>query len=94
MFYGIYFLFFVKQHNMSIEIILTEKNIMETPNDMELGAFVREKYLSTKSKEKLDSENNFVCSICGINTNEIDGDYLIGCDHLSCVLKNNLAGNE
>jgi len=27
------------------------------------------------------------CSICGKNTSEVEYDYLVGCDHLECVLK-------
>ncbi len=28
------------------------------------------------------------CSYCGENTFEVDSDYLVGVDHLSCLLKN------
>lgn len=30
---------------------------------------------------------NFVCSICNQDTSGVDIDYLVGFDHLSCVLK-------
>jgi hypothetical protein len=30
------------------------------------------------------------CSYCGGNTFEVDSDYLVGFDHLSCVLKNDV----
>jgi hypothetical protein len=29
----------------------------------------------------------YTCSICGGDTSEIDYDYLVGYDHLGCVLK-------
>lgn len=34
---------------------------------------------------------NFVCSICNQDTSNVDTDYLVGADHLSCVLKNEKA---
>ena len=30
---------------------------------------------------------SFTCSICGGDTSEIDYDYLVGYDHLGCILK-------
>jgi hypothetical protein len=30
------------------------------------------------------------CSYCGGNTFEVESDYLVGVDHLSCVLKNDI----
>ena len=30
--------------------------------------------------------NNFICSICNKDTSNIDIDYLVGTDHLACVL--------
>ena len=30
------------------------------------------------------------CSYCGVNTFEVESDYLVGVDHLSCVLKNDV----
>jgi hypothetical protein len=31
---------------------------------------------------------NYVCSICNKDTSNVDIDYLVGTDHLSCVLEN------
>lgn len=32
--------------------------------------------------------NTFTCSICNQDTSKVDMDYLVGYDHLSCVLEN------
>lgn len=32
-------------------------------------------------------ENEFVCHHCGQDTSEVEYDYLVGTDHLGCVLK-------
>jgi hypothetical protein len=34
------------------------------------------------------------CSYCGENTFEVDSDYLVGVDHLSCLLKNDTETKE
>jgi hypothetical protein len=34
--------------------------------------------------------DGWVCSYCGGNTFEVDSEYLVGVDHLSCLLKNDI----
>jgi hypothetical protein len=34
------------------------------------------------------------CSYCGVNTFEVESDYLVGVDHLSCLLKNDTETKE
>ena len=34
------------------------------------------------------------CSYCGENTFEVESDYLVGVDHLSCLLKNDTETKE
>ena len=91
---------------MSINVNLTEKEILSTPNDSELGELVRNKFWQARRDQEgpqYDDEHfgltigedglvksinrPFTCSICGGNTSEIDYDYLVGYDHLGCVLK-------
>jgi len=117
-------------------VTLTAEDIIDTPNNSELGAKVRKKMweiinfkneyikdggwifespdkgetiykrkvgetqrtLSNKeefkdlsSKYQIDSEgfekDEWVCSICGKSTHDVEYDYTVGSDHLSCVLK-------
>jgi len=117
-------------------ITITAEDIIDTPNDMALGAKVRKKMwevmdfknqyikeggwifespdkgktiykrkigetertLSNKedfknlsSKYQIDSEgfekDEWVCSLCGKSTHDIDYDYLVGSDHLSCLIQ-------
>ena len=91
---------------MSINVNLTEKEILSTPNDSELGELVRNKFWQARRDQEgpqYDDEHfgltigedglvksinrPFTCSICGGNTSEIDYDYLVGYDHLGCLLK-------
>jgi hypothetical protein len=91
---------------MSIKVTVTEKEILETPNDSMLGELTRNKYWQARRDEegpKYDDEDfgivigedglvkkiihPYTCSICGGDTSEIDYDYLVGYDHLGCVLK-------
>ena len=91
---------------MSINVILTEKEVLDTPNDAILGRLVRNKFWQAKRDQEgpqYDDEHfgvtigedglvrsinrSFTCSICGGDTSEIDYDYLVGYDHLGCVLK-------
>jgi hypothetical protein len=37
-----------------------------------------------------EQKDKWVCCICGENTFNVDGDYLAGVDHLSCLLKEEL----
>ena len=91
---------------MSINVNLTEKEILETPNDSQLGELTRNKYWQARRDQEgpqYDDEHfgltigedglvksinrPFTCSICGGDTSEIDYDYLVGYDHLGCLLK-------
>jgi hypothetical protein len=91
---------------MSIKVTLTEKEILDTPNDSMLGELTRNKYWQAKRDHEgpqYDDEHfgmvigddglvkkivhPYTCSICGGDTSEIDYDYLVGYDHLGCVLK-------
>ena len=36
----------------------------------------------------------YICSICGQSTNIVDIDYLVGVDHLSCILEQSLKTNK
>lgn len=83
---------------MSITVSLTEKEILSHPNDYELGEYIRKKYwesrkiqnteLDEKPWESIDKiPKIWTCTICGKDTSEIESDYLIGYDHLSCRLK-------
>jgi len=91
---------------MSIKVTLTEKEILETPNDSMLGELTRNKdWQARRDQEgpRYDDEDfgivigedglvkkiihPYTCSICGGDTSEIDYDYLVGYDHLGCVLK-------
>jgi hypothetical protein len=91
---------------MSINVILTEKEVLDTPNDAILGRLVRNKFWQARRDQEgpqYDDEHfgltigedglvksinrPFTCSICGGDTSEIDYDYLVGYDHLGCLLK-------
>jgi hypothetical protein len=91
---------------MSIKVTLTEKEILDTPNDSMLGELTRNKYWQARRDQegpRYDDEDfgiiigedglvksiirPYTCSICGGDTSEIDYDYLVGYDHLGCVLK-------
>ncbi len=91
---------------MSIKITLTEKEILDTPNDALLGELTRNKYWQARRDQEgpqYDDEHfgmvigddglvksiirPYRCSICGGDTSEIEYDYLVGYDHLGCVLK-------
>ena len=91
---------------MSINVNLTEKEILGTPNDADLGELVRNKFWQARRDQEgpqYDDEHfgltigedglvksinrPFTCSICGGDTSEIDYDYLVGYDHLGCLLK-------
>jgi hypothetical protein len=91
---------------MSIKVTVTEKEILETPNDSMLGELTRNKYWQARRDQegpRYDEEDfgivigedglvkkiihPYTCSICGGDTSEIDYDYLVGYDHLACVLK-------
>lgn len=90
---------------MSINVNLTEKEILGTPNDADLGELARNKFWQARRNQEgpqYDDEHfgitigedglvksinrPYTCSICGKDTSEIDYDYLVGYDHLGCVL--------
>ena len=91
---------------MSIKITLTEKEILDTPNDAMLGELTRNKYWQARRDQEgpqYDDEHfgiiigedglvksiirPYQCSICGGDTSQIEYDYLVGYDHLGCVLE-------
>jgi hypothetical protein len=91
---------------MSIKVILTEKEILDTPNDAMLGELTRNKYWQARRDQEgpqYDDEHfgiiigedglvksivrPYTCSICGEDTSNVEYDYLVGYDHLGCVLK-------
>jgi hypothetical protein len=46
-------------------------------------------------KEKVQRPmSEWYCSYCGDHTYEVDSDYLVGVDHLSCLLKNDTETKE
>ena len=91
---------------MSFQIIVTEKEILETPNYFELGKLINNKYWQAKRDlegPQFDDEHVgltinedglvtainrlFTCSICNKDTSEVEYDYLVGYNHLTCVLE-------
>jgi hypothetical protein len=91
---------------MSIQVILTEKEVLDTPNYYELGRIATNRYWQERRNQEgpqFDDEHfslsinedgtvtsinrPWTCSICGESTEEIEYDYLVGYDHLGCVLK-------
>jgi hypothetical protein len=68
-------------------ITISAEDILNTPNDQELGAKVRQKYWEMTGETP---EPQMVCSYCGRDTSEVDFDYLVNTDHLECVLKMNV----
>ena len=91
-------------------ICLTDKEILEHPNDYDLGGFVRKRFYDTYGETKteqhfpVDDEHVFLdtspdgtikklfrewkCSFCDEDTFNVDSDYLVGFDHLGCLIKN------
>lgn len=91
---------------MSITVTLTDEEILNRPNDFDLGEYTRNKYWQERRNQEgppQDDEHFFLdiapdgtvkkiirpwtCSICGQDTSEIEYDYLVGYDHLGCVLQ-------
>jgi hypothetical protein len=66
-------------------ITVTGEEIIDTPNDSELGAKVRQKYWSY-----FNVQPNMKCSLCGQDTSDVDYDYLSGYDHISCILSSEM----
>ena len=73
--------------NRTTLITISAEDILDTPNDQELGAKVRQKYWELTKEIKI--ENQWVCKICGKDTSEVEYDYLVGTNHLGCELKMN-----
>jgi hypothetical protein len=67
-------------------VTITADDIVNTPNDMELGAKVRQAYWSIYGDKEAPIENQRICRYCGIDTTGVDYDHLAGTDHISCVL--------
>jgi WD40 repeat protein len=93
---------------MPHQIIISEKEILETPNNYELGEKIRNRLFDYKNKEfnsSFDGEHlrldiapdgsvikvlsPWICSVCGKETVDVDSDYLVGYDHLSCIISDN-----
>ena len=68
---------------------VSAEDVLMTPNDAELGAKVRQAYWSIYGDAEVPVENQWICSVCGKDTSEVDIDYLVNTDHLECVLKMN-----
>lgn len=75
--------------NRTTLVTISAEDILNTPNDQELGAKVRQAYWSIYGDSEAPIENQWVCSYCGKDTSEIEYDYLSGTDHLECVIKMN-----
>lgn len=73
--------------NRTTLITISAEDILNTPNDSDLGAKVRAMYWSIYGDKKTKEENIWVCSICGKDTSKVDYDYLFGVDHIQCHLQ-------
>lgn len=62
-------------------ITVSAEDILDTPNDQELGAKIREIYHRLNEPAAA-----MFCSICGGDTSSVDYDYLAGHDHIQCHL--------
>lgn len=74
--------------NRTTLITISAEDILNTPNDMELGAKVRKLYWEITGETP--QENQWICSYCGQDTSNVEYDYLAGTDHIECVLKTNV----
>jgi hypothetical protein len=81
-------------HNFQIEnrmrlrrtlIKVPAEDIIDRPNDADLGAHVRQIFWA-QEQESLP-KSKWVCQYCGEDTSFVDSDYLVDTDHLSCALK-------
>jgi hypothetical protein len=70
------------------ELITNGKSKTETRHDMG-GSYE----ISVKEKVQRPM-SEWYCSYCGDHTYEVDSDYLLGVDHLSCLLKNDTETKE
>ena len=71
--------------NRTTLITISAEDILSTPNDMELGAKVRQKYWELYGEQKPEV-NQWICSLCGGDTSQVDYDYLAVTDHIGCIL--------
>ena len=72
--------------NRTTLVTVTAEDILNTPNDQELGAKVRQAYWSIYGDSEPPIENQWICKYCGQDTSNVEYDYLAGTDHISCVL--------
>jgi hypothetical protein len=72
--------------NRTTLITISAEDILNTPNDMELGAKVRGHYWSIYGDSEPPIQNNWVCEYCGGDTSDVEYDYLDGTNHLKCAL--------
>ena len=80
---------YLKGSPSSREMITIPKDIvLNTPNDMELGGKVRQYYWNGYHNTQPPMKNQWICGICGKDTSDVEYDYLVGVDHLSCHLNN------
>ena len=73
--------------NRTTLVTITAEDILNTPNDMELGAKVRQMYWEIYGEPKPET---MTCSLCGGDTSNVDYDYLSGTDHISCILSSEM----
>jgi hypothetical protein len=68
---------------------LVRNKFWQARRDQEGPQYDDEHFGLTISEDGLVKSINrpFTCSICGGDTSEIDYDYLVGYDHLGCLLK-------
>lgn len=69
------------------QITIPKEWINRYPNNFELGSKVRQHYWNEYEDCDPPMRNEWVCKICGKDTSEIEYDYLVGTNHLECVLK-------
>jgi hypothetical protein len=68
-------------------ITISGEDILNTPNDSQLGAKIRQMYWDVYGETK---KPTMICSLCGLDTSNVDYDYLSGTDHISCILSSEL----
>lgn len=71
-------------------IIIPKSLIKRYSNNYDLGEAVRRYYFENyeEDKKKVEPKTEMVCSYCGKDTSDVDYDYLVGRNHLECVLSN------
>lgn len=69
------------------QITFPKEWVKRYSNNYELGEKVRQHYWREYEDMEPPIENQWVCKICGKDTSEIEYDYLIGTNHLECMLK-------